>query len=78
MSTMTLIQLGRPIGSCRKLVGFGQWRTVFKYRCPNGHEVGVFANSFRGTRPEPGVGAITCPQCEFHAKYGKTVSDDAS
>lgn len=66
---MTIIDLSRPTGQ-HKVRGFQPpWRTVFEYLCPQGHKVNIYANSFRGRTPVPGVGAITCPQCEFHAKY---------
>lgn len=60
---MTLINLGTPIRS------EGVKRVVFIYKCSEGHEVRVRANSFRGRKAVPGVGAIACPQCDFHAKY---------
>lgn len=69
-NTMAQINLSRPTGSHKARSGFGKWRTVFEYRCQSGHKVEMFANAFRGSTPEPGVGAIECPQCEFHRKYG--------
>jgi len=73
-----LINLGRPVRS-ERVRGFQPpWRTVFVYKCVAGHEVRVCANSFRGKTAVPGVGAIRCPQCEFHAKYPeKGVDNDA-
>lgn len=59
------IDLSRPIGSKRVRAGFQpHWRTVYIYECDHGHTIRVFAGSFRGKRAEPGVGAISCPQCE--------------
>lgn len=66
---MTTINLSTPIRS-ERVRGFQPpWRTVFVYQCSQGHTVRVYANSFRGRTPVPSVGAITCSQCEFHAKY---------
>lgn len=66
---MTTIDLSTPVRS-ERVRGFQPpWRTVFIYLCSAGHTVRVYANSFRGRTPVPSVGAITCPQCEFHAKY---------
>lgn len=59
-----LINLATPISSERVRSFQPPWRTVYVYRCVNGHETRVFANSFRGKRPEPSVGAIVCPLCE--------------
>ncbi len=59
------IDLRTPISQKKQRSGWGQWRTVFKYRCGNGHEVGVYANSFIGPNPEPSKGAIMCPKCEW-------------
>ena len=60
---MTIINLATPIG--REKVRWFQppWRTVFVYKCAQGHTVRVFANSFRGGKAEPSVGGISCPQC---------------
>ena len=66
---MTLIVLGTPVRSEKVRSFQPPWRTVFVYRCSEGHEVRVGAHSFRGKTAVPGVGAIECPQCEFHAKY---------
>lgn len=71
---MSVIKLSRPIRTERRRQFQPPWYTVFIYRCPNGHEVAVRANSFRGTTPEPGVGAIECPQCDFEEEYPKTNS----
>lgn len=66
----TTIDLRSPVRSERVRAGFQpHWRTVFIYTCAQGHNVRVFANSFRGQTPVPSVGAITCPQCEFKEKY---------
>jgi len=60
----TNIDLRHPIRS-ERVRGFQPpWRTVFVYRCTNGHETRVRAGSFRGKNAVPGVGAITCPQCD--------------
>lgn len=69
---MTLIKLGTPVRSERRRQFQPPWYTVFIHRCQNGHEVAVRANSFRGKRPVPGVGAIYCPKCEFENKYPGT------
>jgi hypothetical protein len=67
---MTVINLATPVRSERVRAGFQpHWRTVFIYRCPKGHEQRIFANSFRGKNPVPGVGGVCCSQCEFEAKY---------
>jgi hypothetical protein len=69
---VTQIDLSKPIGQDRERVGFQpHWRTIFIYKCAAGHIVRMMANAFKGRTPVPGVGAITCPQCEFHAKYPK-------
>lgn len=66
-----IIDLSRPIRSERVRAGFQpHWRTIFVYLCGTCHnEVRVFANSFRGSRPEPGRGAISCPHCDFKRQY---------
>jgi len=65
-----LINLQGPARQVKVRAGFQpHWRTQFIYTCGAGHEVKVFANSFRGPHPVRGVGAIECPQCEFAAKY---------
>lgn len=57
-----ILDLSRPIRSERVRDFQPPWRTVYIYRCPNcGQETRVRAGSFRGTRPEPSRGAITCP-----------------
>ena len=72
----TVVDLARPVRSERVRAGFQpHWRTVFIYKCPKGHEQRVFANSFRGTTPVPGVGGIRCSMCEFEEKYGKTAQE---
>jgi hypothetical protein len=72
---MSTIDLRRPTGSHREQGANGRCRTVFEYLCPLGHEVNVFASSFRGTTPEPSVGGIACPQCEYLAKYPQGAAD---
>jgi len=62
---MCVIDLSRPVKSEKVRAGFQpHWRTVFVYKCEHGHTVRVFANSFRGKTPVPGVGGIKCLQCE--------------
>jgi len=56
-----LINLSFPIRSERVRQFQPPWRTVFIYRCENGHEVRVGANSYRGKTAVLGVGAIVCP-----------------
>ena len=58
------IDLRHPIRSERVRDFQPPWRTVFVYRCGNGHETRVSASSFSGNRAVPSVGAITCPQCD--------------
>ena len=55
------INLRTPIRS-ERVRGFQPpWRTVYVYRCAScGAERRVRARSFRGTNPEPSVGAIRC------------------
>lgn len=56
-----VINLGAPIRSEKMRVPFKKSRVVFIYRCAKcEQERRVFANSFRGTRAEPGVGGIVC------------------
>jgi len=56
-----LIDLRQPIGSERRRGFQPPYYTVYKYRCPKcGRERAIRANSFRGSRPEPSVGAILC------------------
>jgi hypothetical protein len=60
-----LIHLGRPIRT-ERVRGFQPpWRTVYVYKCSKGHTIRFRANRFRGTTPEPGGGAVTCPQCDL-------------
>ena len=61
---MNVINLATPVRSVRERCFQPRWYTVFIYECSEGHEVRVLANSFSGSTPAPGVGAITCPQCE--------------
>lgn len=63
------IDLQRPVGQKKVRAGWGKWRTAFIYKCGQGHEVSVLCSAYRGKTPEPGVGAIMCPQCEFKQKY---------
>ena len=66
---MSIINLMTPIGSERVRAGFQpHWRTMFKYRCAQGHVVRVYASAFQGKTPVPGVGGITCPQCELNGR----------
>jgi hypothetical protein len=66
----TTIDLSRPVRS-ERVRGFQPpWRTVYVYRCAQGHEVRVRAGSFRGTRAEPGVGGIRCPRCPERTEGG--------
>jgi hypothetical protein len=58
------INLSTPIRSEKVRDFQPPWRTVFIYKCGNGHIVRVRANAFRGKQPEPGTGAIMCPQCK--------------
>ena len=55
------VTLSAPIRS-ERVRGFQPpWRTVYVYQCATcKSERRVYANSFRGTRPQPGVGAIVC------------------
>jgi ribosomal protein S27E len=61
-----MINLNSPIRSERIRAGFQpHWRTVFIYKCKDcGHEMRVFANSFMGKNPVPGVGSIICSRCD--------------
>lgn len=57
-----LLNLMRPVRSERVRDFQPPWRTVYVYRCEAcGKETRVRANSFRGTTPTTGVGAIRCP-----------------
>ena len=70
---MCQINLSTPSSSVRERGFQPPWHTIFIYRCKAAnHEVRVRANSFSGSRPVPGVGAIMCPQCQFDAKYSKS------
>lgn len=62
MTTCTAtIDLRAPIRSERHRGFQPPYYTVYVYRCPTcGAERHVRAGSFRGRRPEPGVGAIRC------------------
>ena len=56
-----LINLSHPDGSERRRGFQPPWYTVYKYHCPECRRVVIArATSFRGPRPEPGVGAIQC------------------
>jgi hypothetical protein len=67
---MCVIDLSRPVKSEKVRAGFQpHWRTVFIYKCERGHTVRVFANSFRGKTPVPGIGGIKCGQCECEDKF---------
>lgn len=76
------INLGSPVKGAYEGRGFGR-HFVWTYECKQGHRVRVRCNSWRGIRrtasgnlvgitPQTGVGAIRCPQCEFHEKYPQT------
>jgi hypothetical protein len=55
------ISLGSPTSQYKTRSGWGKWRTVFVYRCPQcGGETRLFASAFRGKTPEPGVGGVLC------------------
>lgn len=56
----SLIDLRKPIRSERVRDFQPPWRTVYIYRCQCGSERRVRAGSFRGSRPEPSLGAIVC------------------
>ena len=60
-----MIDMQRPIRSERVRAGFQpHWRTVFVYLCPLcGKEFRLYANSFNGGNPVPGVVGIRC-SCE--------------
>ncbi len=62
MNCNHLLNLNTPSRS-ERVRGFQPpWRTVWIYHCPScGNETRVRANSFRGKRPVPGIGAISCP-----------------
>jgi hypothetical protein len=56
-----ILNLATPSGSERVRDFQPPWRTVFLYTCPECRSVHrVRAGSFRGGRPEPGIGAILC------------------
>ena len=60
----TVINLATPIRS-ERVRGFQPpWRTVYVYRCANGHEMRIRANSFIGRNPTPGIGGVYCNQCK--------------
>jgi len=72
LSEAVIINLATPVKSRKVRAGFQpHWRTLFEYKCRNGHTVSVWANSFIGFKPVPGTGAITCPQCEFKARQDR-------
>lgn len=56
------INLRTPLRGSYEGRGFGR-RFVWEYECGNGHIIRVRANAWRGRTPEPGVGAMMCPQC---------------
>lgn len=71
----SVINLSTPVRS-ERVRGFQPpWRTVFVYTCPKGHEQRVYANSFRGKTPVPGVGGIACSMCDFEDKYPKDTAE---
>lgn len=52
------IDLSRPVAlRCEN----GRYKYV--YKCDKGHTTVVGASAFLGSRPQPGVGAISCPKC---------------
>lgn len=54
------IDLQAPVSGAWEGRGFGR-RHVYRYRCPScGAERRFIASSFRGKRPEPTRGAVTC------------------
>jgi len=56
------IDLRRPLRSERVRDSQSPYRTVYVYKCAVcGNETRVRANLFRGSHPEPSVGAILCP-----------------
>lgn len=59
----TQIDLDKPVSGSYEGRGFGRC-FIWIYRCKHGHEVRVRAGSFRSKTPEPGIGAICCPQCK--------------
>lgn len=63
MDDRNFVDLSRPVRS-ERVRGFQPpWRTVYVYRCADGHESRVYASAFRGSRPEPARGAMECPRC---------------
>lgn len=61
MTCNATIDLRTPARSERVRDFQPPWRTVYVYRCPLcGHERRVRANSFRGAKAEPSLGAIVC------------------
>ena len=82
---MSRIDMSRPIRGEWVGRGFGR-RFVLEYRCPNGHTVKVRCTSWRGLRigkaghhagrtPQPGQGAISCPQCERDKDNGRRIDE---
>ena len=62
MTCNAIIDLQSPIRSERIRFGFQpHWRTVFIYQCPACKaERRIFANSFSGRNPTPGIGGVYC------------------
>jgi len=61
MPCEAVIDLRRPVRSEKRRGFQPPWYTVYVYQCPTcQREVTVRAGSFRGRRPEPGVGGIRC------------------
>jgi hypothetical protein len=60
-----MINLKTPIRSEKVRAGFQpHWRTVFVYKCEKcGGETRIYANSFQGKYPTPGIGGVYC-HCE--------------
>ena len=61
MPCPTILNLRHPVRSEKRRGFQPPWYTVYVYKCPTcGHEHHVRAGSFRGKRPEPGIGGIYC------------------
>lgn len=60
-----LIDLSKPIRKEKVKWFQPPWRIMFIYHCPSGHEVRIYANSYKGKKAVPGIGKIVCPQCEI-------------
>lgn len=61
ITCQTIINLSTPSGSVRERGFQPPWHTVYLYTCPGcSAQHRIRANSFRGSRPEPGTGGIVC------------------